>query len=206
LLLQTVFHAQIASEAGVFDSDDVCAAIVEKLIRRHPHIFGDVKADTAEAVLTNWNAIKATEKSGAERKSILDGIPVSYPALSQALETSKRAVRVGFEWPDLGGVLDKVEEEFAELRAEIEANAPREKVVGELGDLLFTLVNVARRLDADPEEALRKQLAKFHRRFRHIEAGAEEQNRPIESLSLAEMEAFWQEAKAHEKASEAKAA
>ncbi len=200
LLLQTVFHAQIASEAGVFDSDDVCAAIVEKLIRRHPHIFGDVQAGTADAVLTNWNAIKKTEKSGSERSSILDGIPASYPALSQALETSKRVVRVGFEWPDMGGVLDKVEEEFGELRAEIEAGAPPEKVIGELGDLLFTLVNVARRLGADPEDALRKQLAKFHRRFKHIESGAKAQNKPLDALTLAEMEAFWQEAKDREKA------
>jgi nucleoside triphosphate diphosphatase len=117
----------------------------------------------------------------------------------QALEISRRAVKAGFEWPDTGGVLDKVEEEFAELRAEVEENAPAERIEAELGDLLFTLVNVARKVGVDPETALRRQLVRFTRRFRHIEAGAAAQERPLESLSLEEMEAFWQEAKAQEK-------
>ena len=197
LLLQVVFHAQLAAEDGMFDSEDVCAGIVEKLVRRHPHIFGDVIVDDAEQVLTNWQAIKATEKGNEERKSILDGVPQSFPALLAALETSKRAVKVGFEWPDVGGVLDKVEEEFTELRAEIErSDAPKERIASELGDLLFTLVNVARRLQIDPEEALRGQIKRFSRRFRHIEAQAAKQNKQVDALTLAEMEVFWQEAKA----------
>lgn len=200
LLLQVVFHAQLAAEEGLFDADDVCAAIVEKLIRRHPHVFGDVTVGGADDVLTNWNAIKATEKSGESRTSILDGIPKSLPALLRALEISKRAVKAGFEWPDTGGVLDKAEEEFAELRAEIEAGdeVPKERIAAELGDLLFTLVNVARKLGVDPEEALRAQNERFTRRFQHIEARAKATNRDVSALTLPEMEGFWQEAKARE--------
>ncbi len=199
LLLQVVFHAQLAAEDGVFDNEDVCAGIVEKLIRRHPHIFGDIKVDGAEEVLTNWQAIKATEKGNEDRKSILDGVPKSFPALLAALEISRRAVKVGFEWPDVGGVLDKVEEEFTELRAEIErSDTPKERIASELGDLLFTLVNVARRLQIDPEEALRNQIKRFSRRFNYIERRARENNTAVDALTLPEMEAFWQEAKAQE--------
>ncbi|MBC8101120.1 MAG: nucleoside triphosphate pyrophosphohydrolase, partial [Cytophagales bacterium] len=134
LLLQVVFHAQLASEEGVFDSEDVCTGIVEKLVRRHPHIFGETTVTGADEVLANWQAIKATEKGNADRLSLLDGIPQSLPALLAALETSKRVVKVGFEWPDIGGVLDKAVEEFAELRAEIERDdAPRERIAAELG-------------------------------------------------------------------------
>jgi tetrapyrrole methylase family protein/MazG family protein len=202
LLLQVVFHAQLSAEEGVFDAEDVCQAIVDKLIRRHPHIFGEVKVSGAEDVLTNWNAIKAQEKGKEERESVLDGIPRGLPAMSLALETSKRAVRVGFEWPEVGGVLDKVEEEFAELRAEIEAGAAADRVSSELGDLLFTLVNIGRKLGVDVEEALRAQVARFGRRFRYIEAGARASSRAVDALSLEEMEALWQEAKRHEKRQE----
>jgi len=202
LLLQVVFHAQLASEEGLFEADDVCATIVEKLIRRHPHVFGEVKVSGAEQVLTNWEAIKATEKAEKGKEtpvSILDGITTSLPALMMALEVSKRAVKVGFEWSDMGGVLDKVEEEFAELRHEIEAGTSREKVAYELGDLLFTLVNVGRKFEIDPELALREQLTRFKRRFHHIEQRSAEASRALESLTLEEMEAFWQEAKSFEK-------
>jgi MazG family protein len=194
-----VFHAELASEEGVFDSEDVCAVIVEKLIRRHPHVFGEVKAETPEEVLNNWQAIKAAEKSNQDRVSILDGIPSSLPALMGAMEVSRRAVKAGFEWPDISGVLDKVVEEFGELRVEIETDAPKEKVAAELGDLLFTLVNVGRRIGVDPEDALRGQMERFKRRFRHIERRASEQGRSLESLTLDEMEAFWREAKVEEK-------
>ena len=203
LLLQVVFHAQMAWEAGDFEADDVCAAIVQKLIRRHPHIFGEVKVDGAEEVLTNWEAIKATERAarGEERsKSLLDGISTSLPALMAALEMSKRAVKAGFEWPETGGVLDKAEEEFAELRAEIEAGADTAKTAAELGDLLFTIVNVGRRLGIDAETALRAQMDRFKRRFGHIEQRAGETGRALDVLTLDEMEAFWQEAKARERA------
>jgi tetrapyrrole methylase family protein / MazG family protein len=199
LLLQVVFHAQLAAEEGLFDAEDVSAVIVEKLIRRHPHIFGDMKAKDADEVLKNWQAIKAAEKGNQNRVSILDGIPASLPALMAAMEVSKRAVKVGFEWPDVGGVLDKVVEEFAELRVEIERNAPKDKIASELGDLLFTLVNVGRRLGVEPEDALRGQMERFKRRFRHIEIRAAEEGRPLESLTLEEMETFWQEAKTQEK-------
>jgi tetrapyrrole methylase family protein / MazG family protein len=198
LLLQVVFHAQLAAEEGVYEVDDVCATIVEKLIRRHPHVFGEVKAETPDEVLNNWQAIKAAEKGNQDRVSILDGIPASLPALMAAMEVSRRAVKAGFEWPDVGGVLDKVEEEFAELRAEVEADAPKEKVSAELGDLLFTLVNVGRRIGVEPEDALRGQMERFKRRFRHIERHAAEQGRPLESLTLNEMEDLWREAKGQE--------
>ncbi|MES2464545.1 MAG: MazG family protein, partial [Armatimonadota bacterium] len=158
-----------------------------------------VTVEGAEEVLTNWQAIKATEKGNEDRKSILDGVPKSFPALLAALEISKRAVKVGFEWPDVGGVLDKVEEEFTELRAEIErSDTSKERIASELGDLLFTLVNVARRLQIDPEEALQNQIKRFSRRFRHIEKRASENNKAVDALTLPEMEAFWQEAKAQE--------
>ena len=199
LLLQVIFHAQLAREEGIWDLEDVCAAIVDKLVRRHPHVFGGVKVAGADDVLTNWNAIKAREKFGQERTSILDGIPTSLPALIRALEISKRAVKAGFEWPDTEAVLAKVDEELAELRAEIEQGAPTDKIEAELGDLLFTLVNVARRLKIDPEEALREQLRRFDRRFRHIEGRARERGVRLESLTLAEMEGFWQEAKRSER-------
>lgn len=197
LLLQVVFHAQLAAEAGAFTIDDVCAAIADKLVRRHPHVFGDVKVRGSDDVLTNWQAIKAGEPGNAERTSVLDGIPRSLPALMRAFEVSRRAVKVGFEWPDTASVLDKVDEELAELRVEIDAARP-ERIADELGDLLFTIVNVARRVGIEPEDALGRQLEKFGRRFRHIEARARHAGVPVDALTLDQMEAFWQEAKTGE--------
>ena len=200
LLLQVVFHAQIARQSGDFDESDVCKAIVGKLIRRHPHIFGDVSVAGADEVLTNWNAIKAREKGHETRVSVLDGVPHSAPALFRALQISKKAVGVGFEWPNFGGVLDKAEEEFNELRAELEAETTNKtRISAELGDLLFTLVNVARHLEIDPEAALREQITRFSRRFSHIEAGAKKRGVSVDTLTLSEMEHFWQEAKHLEK-------
>ncbi len=196
LLLQVVLNAQIASESGEFDSDDICRVLCEKLVRRHPHIFGDTVAGDADEVLRNWNAIKAQEKP--EKASLLDGISASLPALTQALQTSKRVVSVGFEWPELSQVLAKVDEELAELRVELNEGSP-ERIADELGDLLFTLVNVARKVGIDPEESLRGQLKKFHRRWHYIEAAAKEQNRAVELFSLSEQEALWQEAKQKER-------
>ncbi len=203
LLLQVVFHAQIAREAGDFDESDVCQAIVDKLVRRHPHIFGDVKVTGADDVLTNWNAIKAQEKNHETRTSVLDGVPRAAPSLTRALQISKKAVGVGFEWPDLRGIMDKADEEWAELKAEIkthESGENKKRVASELGDLFFTLVNVARYFDIDPEAALREQIDRFSRRFRHIEAGAKARGVGVETLTLDEMEALWQEAKQNEKA------
>jgi tetrapyrrole methylase family protein / MazG family protein len=198
-LLQIVFHAQLAAEEGVFTIDDVAAGIVEKLIRRHPHVFGDLAvADSAE-VLRNWEKIKRaenTEKDADWRTSILDGIPKGLPALMQAAEVSKKVVKVGFEWESFADVLAKLDEEIGELKAELALPEPNaESVADELGDLLFTIVQVARWQKVDAEEALRAMLARFTRRFRHIEDHARKQGRAVADMSLAEMDALWDEAK-----------
>ncbi len=194
LLLQVVFLSQLASEQGRFTLGDVACEITDKLIRRHPHVFGDVSVTGSEQVLTNWERIKRGEKNNADRASILDGIPAGLPALMRALEVSKRVVRVGFEWPDVSEVLDKVEEEVRELRAEVAAGDTG-RAADELGDTLFTLVNVARHLKVDPEDSLRRMTHRFAARFRHIEAHAAATGRNVEDLSLAEMEQLWQDAK-----------
>ena len=188
LLLQPVFYAQMASEEGLFDIAQSLRAINEKLIRRHPHIFGDAQADTAEAVLDQWNKIKAVEKP--ERQRILDGIPNAMPALLQAREISKRAAKVGFDWENPGQVVDKLHEELAEL----EAATPEERE-GEIGDLFFVLVNLARFYQVDPEQALRRTNAKFRRRFAHLEDSLGGQ---VAGTPIAQLEALWQEAKAKE--------
>ncbi len=198
-LLQVVFHAELAAEEGVFNIDDVTAAIVGKLIRRHPHVFGDISvADSAE-VLRNWERIKRaenTEKNTDWRKSILDGIPKGLPALMRAAEISRKVVKVGFEWDRFEDVLAKLDEEVAELKAELSAPEPDQVKIGdELGDLLFTIVQVARWQNIDAEDALRTMLARFSRRFRYIETRAQEQGRSLPDMTLAEMDALWDEAK-----------
>jgi MazG family protein len=197
LLLQVVFHAQLAHESDQFALPDVIRAIVEKLIRRHPHVFGTVTVSGTDQVLQNWEQIKRAEPGYEDRVGILDGIPPALPALMRALEVSKRVVKVGFEWPSVAEVLDKVEEEITELRAEI-ASRETARAADELGDLLFTLVNVARQLGVDPEDALRKMTQRFATRFRYIENFAAESNRAVAELSLAEMETVWQTAKREE--------
>ncbi len=199
VLLQVVFHAQLAAETGLFSVDDVAAHIVEKLVRRHPHVFGTVEATNSAEVLRNWERIKKEEKADSvtrRRDSILDGVPGGMPALMQAMEISKRVVKVGFEWGNFQDVLAKLDEETAELKAEIAAEtANRDAIFAELGDLLFTLVQVARWQKMDPEEALRGMLARFSARFRHIERRAAEQQRHLPEMTLAEMDALWDEAK-----------
>jgi tetrapyrrole methylase family protein/MazG family protein len=195
-MLQAVFHAQLGREAGAFDIGDSILAIVEKLIRRHPHVFGEVSVEGSDEVLRNWEQIKRAEKGYEDRKSVLDGIPKDLPALMRALEVSKRVVKVGFEWPTVSEVLDKVEEEIAELRAEIAVGDTR-RAEAEMGDLLFTLVNVSRQLKIDPEEALRAMTHRFGARFRHIEAHAATTGRTVDQLPLEEMEEVWQAAKRH---------
>ncbi len=197
LLLQVVFHAQLARESGAFVLGDVTRAIVEKLIRRHPHVFGTVSVSGEDEVLKNWEQIKRGEPGYEDRVGILDGIPPALPALMRALEVSKRVVKVGFEWPTVNEVLDKVEEEIKELRVEI-ASGETARAADELGDLLFTLVNVARHLKIDPEDALRRMTQRFAARFRHIERRAAETSRAVSDLSLEEMEAVWQAAKGEE--------
>jgi tetrapyrrole methylase family protein/MazG family protein len=200
VLLQVVFHAQLAAETGLFTIDDVAAQIVQKLVRRHPHVFGDVDAADSAEVLRNWERIKKQEKVGQEtrrRDSLLDGIPGGLPALMQAMEVSKRVVKVGFEWGDFADVLLKLDEEVAELKAEIAADTQdHARIVAEMGDLFFTLVQVARWQKVDPEEALRQMLARFSSRFRHIERRAAEQQRLLTEMTLAEMDLLWDEAKA----------
>ena len=199
-LLQVVFHAQLASEEATFTIDDVTERIVQKLIRRHPHVFGTVEVSGSAEVLRNWEQIKRAEKGIAEEaadSSVLDGVPRGLPALMQAMEISKRAVKIGFEWPDLAGVLAKVEEEIAELKAALSAPTPdHAEIGGELGDLLFTLVQIARWQKIEPEEALRGMLARFTHRFRYMERRAREQGRPLSEMPLQEMDALWEEAKA----------
>lgn len=193
LMLQVLMYAQFAREDGTFDIRDVMANTVEKLVRRHPHVFGDVAVADADEVLRNWDAIKREERP--ERRSVLDGVPKELPALMKALEVSKRVVKVGFEWPALADVLAKLDEEVAELKAELPERDP-EKLRGELGDLLFTVVNVARWLKVDPEEALRQMADRFGRRFREVERLAEEQGRALASLPIQEFDRLWEQAKA----------
>jgi len=198
LTLQVVFHARMAEEAAAFDIGDVLAAICEKLKRRHPHVFGDVVAETAQEVLFNWEQIKQTERQESQGKaSLLDGVPRELPALLRAHRLQEKASRVGFDWSEAREVLQKVEEEFGELRAAMEGQAP-ERVEAELGDLLFALVNLGRFLAVNPEEALRKTIARFIRRFRHIEEALAESGRSLGKATLQEMDALWAEAKAQE--------
>jgi len=194
LLLQTLLHARIAEERGAFDAADVCRAIREKLLRRHPHVFGDVKVAGVDEVLHNWEEIKAGEPGYEDRQSVLDGVPKSLPALVRASEMSKRAAKVGFEWPDISGVLDKLREETGELLEAIEAARPDE-IKREIGDLLFVIVNIARFVGVDPEESLREMLKRFSSRFRQIEERAKSTGRGVSEMTLAEMDAIWDEAK-----------
>jgi tetrapyrrole methylase family protein/MazG family protein/ATP diphosphatase len=202
LLLQGDFHARMAEEAGRFDFDDVARAIVAKLIRRHPHIFGDGAQRSSSEQTRAWETIKAQERAARASDApagVLDGIPTGLPAMTRAVKLTQRAGRVGFDWPGPAEVLDKLREETAELEAEIaagDARAQRE----ELGDLLFVCANLARKLDVDPEDALRAANAKFTRRFASIEAALRRQGRTPEDASLQEMEALWTTAKRAEKA------
>jgi MazG family protein len=205
LLLQVVFHAQIAAEEGRFAIGDVIAHVMAKMIRRHPHVFGNETASSSGEVLRNWEALKQAERQAsgkaAPAESMLDTVPRSLPAVMEAFQASTKVARVGFEWPDASGAIEKLEEETRELRAEAES-APRDlrRVTDEVGDLLFTAVNVARMLGVDPESALKGANRKFRRRFGHVEARLRENGRGPSESTLAEMEEFWQEAKAAERA------
>ncbi|HEX8958649.1 MAG TPA: nucleoside triphosphate pyrophosphohydrolase, partial [Solirubrobacterales bacterium] len=201
LLLQVIFHARMAEEEGAFDFADVARAINDKMVRRHPHVFGDVRhRDVAEQTRA-WDAIKAGERAAkpGAGESLLDDVPVALPALTRAVKLSKRAARVGFVWPSAKEVLDKLHEEVAELEAEVEAGEV-DKAREELGDVLFVCANLARELDVDPEAALRKANAKFERRFHFIERALAERGSSPEKSDLAEMDALWNAAKAAERA------
>ncbi len=200
LLLQVVYHAQMAQEQGAFAFPDVVRAVADKMVRRHPHVFGTRPGGPrAAAESVDWEAMKAEEQAarGERRKSVLDNVPAALPALARARKLTERAARVGFDWTDPGDVVTKIGEETAELVAEI-SGGNHERVEEELGDLLFSLANLARHLGVDPEAALRRANAKFERRFREIETRLSETGRSPDEASLSELDALWGEAKASE--------
>lgn len=197
LLLQIIFHSQIAEERKDFTIEDVCATITRKMILRHPHVFGDVKLDTASEVLQNWDELKRAEREVTKteeksKDSILDDVPHAFPALIEANKLTKKAAQVKFDWENTEQIFNKLTEETEELKAAISGNANIEE---EIGDLLFVLVNLARRLDVEPETALKKTNRKFRERFGFIESELKKSNRKIEDSNLAEMDALWNEAK-----------
>lgn len=195
LLLQVVFHAQIAREENRFCAAEVCRAIVDKLVRRHPHVFGDGQAENPDQVLANWEEIKRKERSNrGEPASILDGVPRHLPALLRAQRLQAKAARVGFDWQHIDGPLNKVEEEFAELRQAWDRGDGKE-VEEEFGDLLFALVNTGRFLDLCPEDALRRAAGKFESRFRAVETILKKQKKDINEVSLQEMDRIWDQVK-----------
>lgn len=199
LLFQSVFHARMAQEAGLFDFDDVAAAIADKLERRHPHVFGDETAQADDkAQKARWEDIKAAERKARAQGGVLDDVPVGLPALTRAAKLTKRAGRVGFDWPSTDEVFDKLAEEIEELRVEIAAG-DKDKAREELGDLLFVVANLARKLDVEPEDALRGANAKFARRFGFIEAELARDGRTPDQSTLEEMDRLWDAAKAAEK-------
>jgi ATP diphosphatase len=211
LLLQVVFHAQMASEEERFAFPDVVEAITTKLIRRHPHIFGNLDLSNAAAVKERWDEIKAEEKAEREARragnggrangGLLSGVPVALPALARAEKLQKAAGKVGFDWNDPHAVLGKIREEIREIETELKQATPAaDRVEDEIGDLLFAVANLARHLKVEPETALMRANAKFIRRFRHIEAGLATQGRALKDATLDEMEALWSEAKAAESA------
>ena len=195
LLLQVVYHAQMASEDGAFDFEAVAQTIAEKMVSRHPHVFGDQKIDTAQMQTSNWEQFKAAERAAKGSGSILDGVALALPALMRAEKLQKRAARVGFEWKQAREIFDKIEEELGELRSEVDGGRDPARLTDEIGDVLFVVANLARQLKIDPEVALRHANAKFERRFGHVETRLREMGKPIEQASLDEMEDLWQEAK-----------
>ncbi len=196
VLLQVLLHAQIASEQGQFSIEDVITNLSDKLVRRHPHVFGEVFAETPEEVMVNWDAIKKREKAGRERSSILDGVPKELPALMRAEKIQKKAAKVGFDWDHTPEVVEKVKEEFRELE-EAAAKGEQAELEEELGDLLFAIVNLARFIKVDPEFALQKATAKFTERFQLLERYAREENLDLAELNLDGLNALWDRAKAH---------
>jgi ATP diphosphatase len=199
LLLQVVYHAQMAAEAGRFGFADVAAAIADKMVRRHPHVFGEAAARSAGAQSLAWEEQKRHERAARAETGTLAGVAVGLPALTRAFKLTSRAARVGFDWPDAAAVLDKLDEETAELRAEL-AGADPARLADEVGDLLFVLANLARKLDLDPEACLRDANAKFTRRFAAVEASLAAEGRTPADATLADMEAAWQAEKRRERA------
>ncbi|WP_129648365.1 nucleoside triphosphate pyrophosphohydrolase [Peristeroidobacter agariperforans] len=214
LLFQVVFHAQMAKEQGAFDFDAVCNAICDKMERRHPHVFGDALVADAEAQTVAWEEQKRREraqKRAGEQASVLDDVPIGLPALTRANKLGKRAAQVGFEWSDVHGAIEKLDEEIAEFKAEVRSNAclqtdtttegqrQHERLAAELGDVLFCVVNVCRYLKIDPELALKRTNASFERRFRYVERGLARQGKTPQEATLEEMDKLWDEGKAQER-------
>ncbi len=205
LLLQVIFHAQMADEAGHFDIHDVATAIVDKMIRRHPHVFGDQTGiDSAAQQTGNWERQKAEERHAKARAagrapSALDGVAQGLPALLRAIKLQNRAARVGFDWPTPDPVFDKIEEEIAEFKAEVVQGGDPDRMIDEFGDILFVYANLARHYALDPEAALRQTNAKFERRFRRVEALLAAAGKSPETSSLEEMDALWDQVKAEER-------
>lgn len=189
LLLQIVLHSRIAEEAGEFDIEEVIGELIEKLVYRHPHIFDSARADSAEQVAVNWEALKQDRRE--DGASMLDGVPAAMPALSYSLEVQKRVARVGFDWQDVGGVIEKLAEEVSELK-EAESQQDKEE---EFGDLLFTLANIARRLDVDPEAALRGANRRFRRRFSRMEELCRQRGMNLTELTFQRQNELWEEVK-----------
>jgi ATP diphosphatase len=200
LLFQVVFHARMAEEGGIFAFDDVATAIADKMERRHPHVFGGTEIASIAAQNRAWEEHKAAERrdrsqAAGTANSVLDGVALALPALLRAVKLQKRAARIGFDWPQADQVFDKIAEEIAELRTELDRGGDRDRLEDEVGDLLFSVANFARKLDLDPEVALRRATAKFERRFRRVEAVATKQSALPD---LEELEALWREAKREE--------
>lgn len=198
MLLEAVFVAEITREEGTFDVYDSITAIHDKLVRRHPHVFGDVVADDAEQVLVNWEKLKSAERK-AENKSVLSGVPRSLPALLKASRLTEKAARVGFDWRRTDDVFDKLDEEIGELREAVDSG-DKSKIEDELGDLLFTIANIARKVSVNAEEALQSTNRKFMSRFEAMESRVHERGQNLDQLTLEEMDALWDEAKAAERA------
>ncbi len=194
LLLQVLFHAQMAKEAGLFDFEDVAAGIARKMEHRHPHVFGEAKIESAQAQTENWEKLKAEERKKKSSASLLADVPLALPALMRAEKLQKRAARVGFDWPDVSGVRAKIAEELAECDAAMQSGE-KEKIAEELGDLMFAVANLARFYGLDPEAALRATNDKFTTRFQYIERALARRGKTLEQSNLDEMENLWQEAK-----------
>lgn len=198
LLLQVVFHSQMADEKGLFDFEAVAQSINEKMIRRHPHVFSQDEIKTAQDQTANWERIKEAERKEKKKDRVLDDVPNALPALMRAQKLQKRAARVGFDWPDVAGVLDKLHEELDEARDAI-ASGDRAHTAEEIGDLLFSVVNLARFMEVDAEDALRAANQKFTRRFEAVEDGVTQRGKGWDATTLHEMEALWNAAKEKER-------
>ena len=203
ILLHVLFYALLGEEKGAFDTTEMMQALIDKLIRRHPHIYGDVEAESADEVITNWEKIKLREQESlGQRKKVLGGVPKGLPALIKAMRMQEKVKSVGFDWEEPGQVWAKVEEEMEEFRQEVakeeKGEGDRGAVEGEFGDLLFALVNYARHLDINPEDALEKTNRKFRQRFDYLEERVWEKGKDMKTMSLEEMDLIWDEAKAFE--------